>query len=407
MKNKFGAAFFCIGLASTGAYAQVPAPQAQASAAVPEESSAPVLHAGGVSIYPGFSLVELHNDNLLKRDNNKISSSVTVFSPSVLMQAKSAANVYSLSYRADIGRYASSSADNYDDQNVLGIAELAISSRASLKFSPQVTYGHDERGGTYSVLTATPNTWHKSGAEGEFAYGTEDARGRIVLDASRFDVKYQNNRAVTTAFDKSLSALGGTFYLRVAPKTFAFIQLLDNRIEYSDLSSRHLTGREDSVLLGMTWKATAQTTGTFKIGQLVKKFDTGQHPTFRGTSWEGSMRWSPREYIRLDLLTSRKSAESTGVGSFVLVTNNSADLAYDLTERSTLHLVAGRVKEEFAQTGRVDSTPSYGIKADYKLRKWLKFGAEYSRAVKSSSGFTGLSPEYHNNIVSVYLRSEL
>lgn len=407
MKNTVGAAFLCVGLASTGAHAQVTAPQAQAGSAVSEESSAPVLHAGGVAVYPGLSIVELHNDNLVKRDANKVSSSIMVFSPSALMQAKSAANVYSLSYRADLGRYASSSMDNYDDQSLSGVAELALSSRASLKLSPQLTLGHDDRGSTYSALTPTPNTWHKSGAEGEFTYGAEDAQGRVVFDVSRFDVRYQNNRAVTTAFDKTLTGLGGTFYLRVAPKTFAFVQLVDTRIEYKDVVSSSLTGREDSLLLGVTWKATAQTTGTFKAGQLEKRFNTGLHPTFRGTSWEGSMRWSPREYIRLDLLTSRKSAESTGIGSFVLVTNHSADLAYDLTEQSSLHLVAGKVKEDFAQSGRVDSTPSYGFKAEHKLRKWLKAGAEYARAVKSSSGFTGLNPEYHNNIVSVYLRTEL
>lgn len=383
------------------------APDEKTGSAVSEDSSAPVLHAGGASFYPGISLVEMHNDNLLKRDANKISSNVTVLSPSVLMQAKSAANVYSLGYRADIGRYASSSADNFEDQSLWGIADLSLSSRASVRLNPQYTIGHDDRGSTYSALTRVPNTWHKAGGEGQFAYGTEDSQGRIVVDGSFYDVKYQNNRAVTTAFDKTMAGIGGTFYLRMAPKTFAFVQASDLRIEYDDAASKHLNSYEDRLMVGVTWKATAQTTGSFKVGGLQKRFDNGTHPTFRGASWEGGVRWSPREFIRLDVTSLRKTTESTGVGSFVLITNHTADLAYDLTERSTVHLVGGKLREQFHQSGRVDDTPSYGLKADYKLRNWLKVGADYTRAVKSSSGYTGLNPEYHNNIFSVYLRSEL
>lgn len=119
------------------------------------------------------------------------------------------------------------------------------------------------------------------------------------------------------------------------------------------------------------------------------------------------MRWSPVEFARLDLISSRKTVETTGIGNFVLNTYHLLDFGYDLNQRTTLHVTASRLTEDFAQTGRVDTTPAYGLKGDYKLRKWLKVGAEYTRAVKTSSGFTGVSPEYHQNIFAVNIRSEL
>ncbi len=374
--------------------------------AVPEGSDAPVLRSGGVDIYPGFALAEKSNDNLFKSDIRKKSSMITVLSPSVLMQAQSGANIYSLAYKADLARYAQSTADNYDDQNLSANAELAFSSRATLLITPQLKLGHDDRGSTYSAPTATPNKWDNTGLAGSFTYGSEESIGRIQLDADAYSIRYRNNRTVTSVFDRDMSDVGGTFYYRVSPKVYAFAQLTDTRISYVDTAAT-LSGKEQRILLGATWKATAQTSGSFKAGQLHKKFDFAGRPDFTGTSWEGSVRWSPREFARVDWITGRKSTESTGVGDFVWLTNNALDLGYDLSEQTTLHLNAGWLTEDFAQSGRSDSTNFYGFKADYRLRKWLVLGAEYSHAVKTSTGFTGVSPNYTGNIFGVSIRSEL
>ena len=377
-----------------------------ANAAVPDESEAPVIRAGAVDIYPGFALVERHNDNLFRSDANKQSSFITVASPGVYMEAKSGANAYSLSYYADVGRYASSSTDNYDDHTLTAQAELAFSTRATLTLTPQYKIGHDDRGSTYSAGTSTPNIWHNRGVSGSFNYGSEGAMGRILVDAGVVETSYQNNRAVTLAFDRTQASLGGTFFYRLAPATYTFAQLSTTNFDYKDPAST-LDGDEQRAMIGVEWKATAQTSGSFKIGQLWKNFDSAMRKDFTGTSWEGSVRWAPRSFVRLDLVTGRKPAESTGIGNLVWVTTHFADLSYDLSERTTLHLIASYLGEDFIQAGRKDETPSYSLKADYKLRKWLKLGAEYIRSVKSSSGWTGTSPEYHNNIYAVYLRSEL
>jgi hypothetical protein len=376
-----------------------------ADAADPGDAGGPVVRMGGVSIYPGLSLVETSNDNLFRSDVNKKSSRITVLSPSVLLQANRGANAYSLSYRADIGRYAQSSADNYSDQNLTGLAELSFSTRSLLRITPLFAHGHDDRGSTYSTPTESPNVWNKRGLEASFTYGTVESIGRIVIDASGYAVRYQNNRSVTTAFDKDLSSIGGAFYYRLSPKVFSLIQVSDMRINYLDPVTT-LSGNERRILLGATWNATAQTSGSFKLGQLRKSFDSSAHKTFKGPSWEGNIRWSPREFIYLNWVSGRRSDESTGVGDFVMSTYNTLDLGYDLNGRTTLHLNAGKLTEKFEQAGRTDDTPFYGFKADYKLRKWLILGAEYSHAVKTSTGFTGPSPNYTNNKLSVGIRTE-
>lgn len=373
---------------------------------VPEDSEVPVLRAGGVDIYPGISLVEKSNDNLFKTNTGTKSSLITVVSPSVLMQAKSGANIYSLAYNADLARYAQSSADNYDDQNLSANAELAFSSRATLTLTPQLKLGHDDRGSTYSLPTDTPNRWDNTGLAGSFTYGSKESIGRIQLDADAYSIRYRNNREVTSVLDRDVSDIGGTFYYRTSPKIYALVQLTETRISYLDPAAT-LSGKEQRILLGATWKATAQTSGSFKVGQLRKKFDSAARKDFSGTSWEGSVRWSPREFAYVDWISGRKSIETTGVGDFVLLTSNALNFGYDLSERTSLYLNVAKLVEDFAGSGRLDSTRIYALKAEYNLRKWLVLGAEYSHSAKTSTGFTGDSPNYTGNIFAVSIRSEL
>lgn len=374
-----------------------------AQAAVAEDSAAPVYRMGGVAVYPGLALVEKSDSNIYRAAVRK-SSWITVLSPSVLLQIDKAASTFSLAYNADIGRYSKSSSDNYVDHNFLGSAEVGMTTRTTLILKPAYSIGHDDNGANPGVaIQTTPNKWHSGGLSGTFFYGAEEAKGRIALDAGYTDRQYQNNRALTLAYDKTLRDVGGTFYYSVAPKTSLLIQAKDTRIAYKNVNSS-LNGNERRYLVGATWEATAQTSGTVKFGQLRKKFDR-VHPAFSGASWEADVLWSPLEYARVNLLASRQSSESTLAGSsFVLVSNTGADLAYDLNDRVTVHANGFQVKEDFRGSARADSTNNYGLKAEYNLRSWLVAAAEYTDSKKTSSV---AGNDYKRNILMLSIRTKL
>jgi len=369
------------------------------------DSATPVIHLGGVSAYPGLSVLEKSNNNLYRSDANKQSSLITVVSPSVQLLAKKGADAYSVVYRADLARYAQSSADDYVDHSLLLGVEMPISARASLQFKPEARLGHDDRGSTFGPGTATPNTWKKVGFTGVFSYGSEDSIGKLVMDVGYDDVIYQNNRTVTLGYDKTQKYLAGSFYLRVSPKSMAFVQMDNLNIAYKDTASS-LNGNELRLLFGLTWKATAQTSGKFKIGQLQKSFDRA-HSTYSGDSWEGSVLWSPRQSTYIEWVSGRKSSESTGVGDLVLTTNNALDLRYDLSEKIRFHLNGAQSTEEFSPSSRRDKTPSYGFKAEYLLRSWLSARAEYTHSAKTSRNYTGISPDFVNDIFLVSISTEM
>ncbi|MDX8400528.1 MAG: outer membrane beta-barrel protein [Gallionellaceae bacterium] len=387
--------FVCASFASIGA----------ANAALSEDSAAPMIHLGGVSAYPGLSVLEKSNNNLYRSDLNKQSSLITVVSPSLNLRAEKGDDIYSMDYRADVARYAQSSADDYIDHTLSGAVQMPISAHSFVKFDPEFHLGHDDRGSTFGPGTDSPNTWKKAVYKGALSYGSADSIGRFLMDVSYSDVVYQNNRTTTTGYDKTQKYLSGSFYLRVLPKSTVFVQVDNLKIAYKDTAST-LNGNELRLLLGLTWKATAQTNGTFKIGQLQKSFDRG-HSTFSGDSWEGTVRWSPRQTTHIEWLAGRKSSESTGVGDLVLSTNNALDFSYNLSEKIRLHLNVAQVTEEFSPSSRSDITPSYGLKAEYRLRSWLLGRAEYVHSAKTSRNYTGANPAFTNDIFLVSISTEI
>lgn len=358
-----------------------------ASAAVDVESSAPVYHFGGVAAYPGIGIVLKSDSNIFRlpdTDPNKRSSNITVLTPALMLRTQKDAQTYSLAYSADIGRYSNGAEDNYVDHKFLGLAELGLSASSTLKIQPEYLIGHDDRGATFGTATAEPNVWHSTALKGSFSYGAEEARGHVVLDLGYTELQYQNNRVVTTAYDRKLSSVGGTFYFRMQPKTSLLVNAKHTGISYQQTGSL-LNGTEDRYMVGLKWEATAQTTGEVKVGQLQKKFDTTL-PTYTGGSWEGAVRWSPVSYVNVDLVSSKQPNETTLPGSSaILLSNTGANVAYDLNDRVTMHANGYQLKEDFVGASRSDSTNTFGLKAEYKFRSWLIGGAEYTNSAKTSN----------------------
>lgn len=377
-----------------------------ASAAVDEESPAPAYHLGGVTVYPGIGVVVKNDSNIFRygdTDPGKRSSKITVLSPSLVLQARKDADTYLLAYNAGVGRYSNSPADNYVDQKFLGEAEMELTARSTLKIQPEYLIGHDDRGSTFGAATAEPNTWRSTGLNGSFSYGAEEARGNVMFALGYTDLQYRNNRDVTTDYDKKMASAGGTFYFRVQPKTSLLMNAKHTDISYNQ-TAYPLNSKEDRVMVGVKWEATAQSTGEVKIGQLHKKFDSTL-PSYSGGSWEGDVLWSPVPYVNADLISSRQTNETTLAGSStILLSNSGANVAYDLNDRVTLHFNGYQTKEDFVGANRVDHTNTYGLKAEYKFRSWLIGGAEYTNSAKTSNNTLN---DYSRNIFLLSVRTVL
>lgn len=371
---------------SGSAYAQTQTPPAPipSAAALPPVADKPVpaggIPVGPLVVYPALDYAIGHNDNLFSSNINKGSSTFTVLSPSIKVEGRPGPHKFDITYRMDDGRYNSSGADNYTDYSLLGNADLVITGRAGLKLRGEYRYGHDPRGSTDRAGSATPDEYVNQGVGGIFGYGAPGARGRIEIDGGAFQRRYQNNRATTIVSDRDTNNIGATFLWKIAPKTELLAQAEHTSIDYI-LPTSTQDSTEMRYLLGAKWEATAKTAGIVKFGYLDKKFDSGVGRTnFGGSSWEGTVRWSPLTYSIWDFTTSKSTNESTGTGDFLLTSLYGANWNHAWNSRFSSAAQANWRKDEFLGTGggRIDKTSTLGLRLTYQWQRWLRFGGEYT-----------------------------
>ncbi len=357
----------------------------------------------GLTLFPYLNMGFGRDNNMFLTNVNRTSSNLQTYNPGFKVEANAESAKFGLLYDLSIGRYSSSSADNYTDYRVLGTGEFVFTSSMGLKLAADYYRGHDPRGSTDRGISGSPDEYRTTTPSMLFAYGANDAIGRVEVEAGRADKRYVNNRATTVGSDRNTDNFGGRFFLRVAPKTAFVFEAREDRIDYK-LSTSLQDSKERRYLVGVTWDATALTSGTFKIGQIRKDFASSTIRDFSATGWEGQMTWKPMSYSKIDFFTTKSFAESTGLGDFTLSKKFGANWQHQWNSRLMSTASMSRADDDFVGNIRSDSTDSYGLKLNYKVMRWLTVGGEFTNTKRDSntSGFN-----YKKNLYMLTLGATL
>ena len=331
-----------------------------------------------------------YDDNLFLTNRNERSSYLYVVSPGFKLDARSPNSVLQLSHQHQIGRYTGSHEDDYVDHVTRAQADIAFSGRAFGRLGLDFVKGHDPRGSTDRPFSTRPDEYKVYSPNVTFAFGAPGAQGRAEVYYLYAQKRYENNRATTILSDRDTQEYGAALYVRVAPKTYVLGEVRQTDIDYRVVSP--FSGEERRYYAGVSWEATAATSGTLKIGRLRRSFDFGS-PSVTATSWEGNIAWAPRTYSRFDLFTYRQTNESTGLGKFILTEVVGVNWNHDWNSYLMTGVTARYQKDEYQGFNRTDDTKSLGLRVGYKFRRWLTLGAEYTYATRDSN----LSFDYDKN----------
>lgn len=345
---------------------------------------APIRTSSGIFIYPGVKVGLGYNDNILGTPTDPASSSLVTLQPGVVGEMKSHGDRYTASYAGNYTEYAGRSSDNFNHHTLMLAGDNIFTSRARLSWDAGYNIGTDPRGSTDRAISTEPDRWHSPVASAMFAYGAPGATGRIELEASVQNKRYDNNRASTESADVNLSIVSGRFFYRVAPKTSMLFELRDSKADYQ-LATSLLDNTERRYYVGATWEATAATTGIIKVGRLTKDFNDTGSAGFTGSSWEGTVRWKPLTYSAFDLATSKSTSDSTGFGNYLVNQNVSVAWNHNWNSYLASRLTAGVLKSDFAGADRNDNTRNYGLGLTYDMRRWLRVGVEWAGTQRNSS----------------------
>jgi len=360
-------------------------PSYQYPAAPPQSGAASVqLPDTPVFFTPYVGLAVGHDDNVLLTNTNKTSSTLYIVSPGFKLDARAPGIVYQGSYQGVIGQYQDSSDDDYVDNFVRNQLDLAFSGRSFLRMGFDYTHGHDPRGSTDRGISTSPDKYQLISPSATYAFGAPGAQGRMELYWTDGYKTYLNNPSTTSLSNRDTRDLGSAFYWRVMPKTYLLVDFRDTNIHYRSSASDQ-SSEEKRYLVGVTWDATALTSGTFKVGRLKKEFDDPTVPGFSGTSWEGTITWAPRTYSTVDFYTARTANESTGLGTFILSDIYGVSWNHSWSSVVSTGVNLRHQRDEYQGFDRTDKTNILGLKAAYKFRRWLTFGAEYVYTKRDSN----------------------
>lgn len=323
-----------------------------------------------------------YDDNLFMSNALQRSSGFYVVSPGFRIDARSPNSVLQFSQSWQVGRYWKSHNDDYIDYTTHFQGDWAFSPRFFGRFGLDYIGGHDPRGSTDRAVSNRPDEYKLLVPQATLAFGAPGARGRAELYYSYADKRYDNNREATKFSDRNTQEFGGALYLRLAPKTYFLVEARDTNIDY-DLPNPN-SGDERRYYAGVSWEATAATTGTLKFGRARRSFDS-TYPSETFNSWEGYVTWAPRTYSTFDFMTSRQTNESTGLGRFIITEAYQVSWNHDWSTYLRTGVTARWQRDEYQGFDRTDETQSLGLRVGYKFRRWLVLGAEYTYTNRNSN----------------------
>lgn len=340
----------------------------------------------GFEVMPWLGLSVGNNSNVGLTPAAKTSTNFTLLNPNLVIGLPTHGQLYGLKYSGNFARFASSSIDNYDDHNLGFVADNIWSARLNTLVNADYAKGHDGRN---ALLFRNLELWHTTGIRGKVHYGAQNAQGQFELAAGQSAKRYDSNNSGSTQFyNYDKTDLTGSFFYKIAPATQMFVEVGDAKFAYVDAASKRLDSTEQRYMVGVKWNATAKTTGSVKIGTLKKSFDSGQLPSGTSTVWDADVIWSPKTYSRVDASLHQTANEYGGFGSFIVSNDSNLRWTHDWTGRVTSALSLGDGSDKFQGFNRTDKRQTYGLKATYGFRSWLRSAIEFKQAKRNSTDAT-------------------
>lgn len=358
-------------------------------------------NAGSNGVVLAVDLELGYRDNITRArlDDDKISSLVTVITPSVGFVLGSGANEYTLNYDLGYGTYKDSSIDDYTDHTLEAAANFSLNARNRLSFSGDYLIGHDERGAGFSQGfgddLAKLDTYVTTQFDAVYNYGASAIGSGLELRVGASNVNY-DARLVddgqgglidsTLVRNRTNQDLGITYSLGVSRTMALQVQANARKIEYDVLSRNgSLDSSDTTLLMGATWEGTAKTTGTVSLGYGRRNFADPTRQDFSGPRWEASIEYLMRTYSVFTLTSAQSSSESRGLSDFISTTQYGLSWRHEWGPRVSSSVSYSLEADDYEGIFREDNTQRYRISINYALGRSINLRVGFSRVSVNSN----------------------
>ncbi len=355
----------------------------------------------GVTFTPTLKFEQRYDDNIHATKKNTKSSWVTVVEPTFTVGLDRAKSAYQLQYRLSSQNYQSSKDSSHIDQHLTADAGFEFNSRNRLLLNAGYHKLEDTASdNAFAFKDPKNDKWNTKNVGGVYTFGAKTARTQVDFGVNYEELRYDNSQRLASGErvnkDLERDATSGkiTGYYAIAPKTKL---LLEGRYTDYDYKSNDLRDSENKALLaGITWEATAKTTGTVKIGREKKDYKKSFYSDQTTNMWEAGIDWSPVTYSTFSLKTRRGFDEGSDYSEFDGVNNidyvNNSIKTVDSSlgwkhywmDRLYTQAEYRRIDRKYQNVDRDDKIDQYGLGVTYEARRWLDVGVGYTHRENDS-----------------------
>lgn len=353
----------------------------------------------GLLFTPTLEVSERHDDNFRAVEDNEESSWITSVTPTFVLGAEGRKSAYQLSYSAVSDTFHSSHKDNNTDHHVNADAGYEFDSRNRLKLNAGFHKIEDTASEDQNVENDKYTT---SNVGGVYSFGAQTARNQIDFGANYQELRYQNSDNLNADKERDTTALNTILYHAVAPKTRALVEA--RHTDYDYVSNTRLNSNNVALLAGLTWDATAKTTGTVKFGGEKKRFDDSSIDDESGGMWEVGVKWSPRTYSTFGLNTRRALDEGDNGASSIESQSTTLSWDHEWMDRLSSTVSYTYSDQDYQDITRNDKIDTFGVGLTYEMRRWLDLGVGYKYSENDSDA---VGESYERNIFSISATASL
>lgn len=351
----------------------------------------------GVMFTPTLQIEERHDDNIFGTDKKRQSSWVTVIEPTFKLSLDRAKSAHELKYRISSKSIHSSSSNSYVDHHITANSGFEFDARNRLLLN--AGYHKLQNTATDVGYRADPKNdkWNSKNIGGVYTFGSREAITQVDFGLNYDELRYDNSQhdgngeRIHKEAEHDAASARLTGYYAITPRTKL---LLEGRYtDYDYKSNNDRDSKNKALLAGVTWSATAKTTGTVKVGREKKDYKNSSS-LYKNNStamWEAGIQWAPVSYSTFNLRTRRGFEEGSSYTEFDdldqidNVTNNVKvvdsslawkhywmDRFYSATEYRRIDRKYQGTKEK-----RDDKIDQYALGLNYEAYRWLDVGVNF------------------------------
>lgn len=328
----------------------------------------------GLDPYAGLGLAATYDDNIYRTEVDEDDAMIYRVSPSVGVRGAVSKIGYKIGYKGNYGYYRggpNDDLDSYKNHN----ADLGVfynGSGSSWAIHTDYTRGF------------TPKGEDNNDVKDQWSQGTIIARYDVTPTAARISLRLTGTAKkreydINQANDLNNTGLGAVLGWRVAPKTRL---VLDGGYMRFDYPNNNRDADRNYLRAGVSWDATAKTTGYFSYGKEKYRPDnpgqsveSGKEGTARGVvsgsdsdTWKGVLTWLPRRRDSITLDSSRSTTESFGVGSNRIATRTAVNWGHVWSDRVSSSISYRFGNDDYIGSPRNDDIASVYMGLGYVFR---------------------------------------